>query len=242
MIDHSREWQRWREWLGEEPTGVTIYAEMTEMLAFRAVWRGFAVVYNGAPEQARENGTFLWWVNWNYARALGSAIRRQLDSGPDVISLGRLIERVWRYPTVLSRDRFLSLREEDDRPNAGRWFDTNAGPGEFINPEVPASDMERLRRETGDVRQWVNKAVAHRDHQRQPSAPVFQDLHRCVDVLFKVFQKYMLLIRGVHVVDTIVMPPWPSIFRTAWIPDEGSWASVMEEVYRAEREGLQEPS
>jgi hypothetical protein len=240
MIDHDQEWKRWRSWLGEEPKGLNIYSEMVEMLGFRAVWRGFAIVYNRAPEEARSNATFLWWVNWNYARGMGSSIRRQVDAGPDVISLGRLMERIWRYPTVLSRERFLALRDVDDRAPADRWFSEELGSGDFINPEIPAADTERLRSETAEVRRWVNKAVAHSDRHRPPGAPVFKEIHHCLDVTFELFQKYMLLIRGVHVVSDVIMSAWPTIFRTTWIPDERSWISVMEAVHRAEREGLQD--
>jgi hypothetical protein len=92
MIDPDNEWATWQRWLGDEPKGQTIYA-VVEMLAFRKIWRGFAAIHNSAPEQARSNATFLWWVRWNYARAMGSAIRRQVDVRDDVVSLGRLIDR-----------------------------------------------------------------------------------------------------------------------------------------------------
>jgi hypothetical protein len=105
-VNPEVEWETWQEWLGREPKGRTIYAEMVELQVFRKIWRGFMVIQNRAPEQARRNATFQWWVSWNYARAMGSAIRRQVDTGGEVVSLGRLIDRVWRYPTVLSRERF----------------------------------------------------------------------------------------------------------------------------------------
>ena len=37
MIDADREWETWRIWLGGEPKGLTIYAEVVEMLAFRKI-------------------------------------------------------------------------------------------------------------------------------------------------------------------------------------------------------------
>jgi hypothetical protein len=61
MIDPVREWETWQAWLGHEPKGQTIYAEVVEMLAFRKIWRGFVLIHNSAPEQARSNATFLWW-------------------------------------------------------------------------------------------------------------------------------------------------------------------------------------
>jgi hypothetical protein len=52
----------------------------------------------------------------------GSAIRRQVDVRDDVVSLGRLVDRVWRYPTVLSRKRFIALQGIDDAPMVNGWF------------------------------------------------------------------------------------------------------------------------
>jgi hypothetical protein len=118
VIDADIEWQTWREWLGGEPTGQTIFAEVVEMLAFRKIWQGFAMIQDTAPEKVRENDMFQWWLRWNYARSMGSSIRRQTDVRNDVVSLGRLIDRIWRYPTVLSRNRVV----------AG-WFDQLAGEG-----------------------------------------------------------------------------------------------------------------
>jgi hypothetical protein len=92
-------------------------------------------------------------------------------------------------------------------------------PWGIINPEIPAGDMERLRTETLQVRQWVNKAVAHLDH-RERKPPNFLEIHRCVDVVYELFQKYTNLIQGVHVAADVVMSSWPIIFRKAWIPEE----------------------
>jgi hypothetical protein len=51
------------------------------------------------------------------------------------------------------------------------------------------------------------------------------------------FHKYVTLIQGVHVVADVVMTPWPTIFRAAWIPEE-AWVSTLTEAERAGREGL----
>jgi hypothetical protein len=152
MIDHTDEWATWRRWLGDEPKGQTINAEVVEMLLFRKIWYGFTVIHDNAPEEARKNATFFWWVRWNYARAIGSTIRRQVDVRDDVVSLGRLIDRVWRYPTVLTRERFRNLQGIDDGPMVNGWFDDLAGSGDFINPEKPAQDLQDLRDKTAKVR------------------------------------------------------------------------------------------
>lgn len=233
-MDAKREWETWRAWLGGEPKGKTIYAEVVEMLAFRKIWRGFGLIHNNAPERARSNATFLWWVRWNYARAMGSAIRRQVDVRDDVVSLGRLIDRVWRYPTILTRQRFVAMQGLDDAAMVDGWFNDLAGSGDFINPEIPAQDMEDLPGKTAQVRGWVNKAVAHTDATGR-EAPPLSEIHACVDVVFDLFNKYGQLIRGVTTDNDVVMTPWPAVFRAQWIPDD-QWQEIANRVDRGDFE------
>jgi hypothetical protein len=153
MIDADREWESWRTSLGDEPKGLTIYAEIVEMLSFRKTWQGFALIHDAAPDQARKNATFLWWVRWNYGRAMGSAIRRQVDVRDDVVSLGRLVDRVWRYPTVLSRKRFIALQGIDDAPMVNGWFNDLAGQATTSirrsPPKTWRTSAKRLPRSVG---------------------------------------------------------------------------------------------
>lgn len=104
-MDEDQEWASWRAWLGHEPSGKNIYAQVVEMLAWRQIWDSFATIHDAAPEAARRNATFLQWTKFNYARSQGLAIRRQADARSDVVSLARLIDRIWKYPTILSLER-----------------------------------------------------------------------------------------------------------------------------------------
>jgi hypothetical protein len=141
-MDADEEWKTWQAWLGAEPKGQTLYAQVYELLFFRQMWDGFAFMYENAPEEAREEATFVLWLRLSYARSLGVGVRRMTDPRSDVISLARLIDRVWRYPTVLSRERFLA------QANTGgvvrvleNSFDSIAGAEEYIDPRIPAEDF-----------------------------------------------------------------------------------------------------
>jgi hypothetical protein len=230
VIDPDIEWRTWREWLGAEPSGQTISGEVVEMLAFRKIWQGFALIHDAAPEQARENATFVLWLRWNYARSMGSAIRRQTDVRDDVVSLGRLIDRVWRYPTVLTRTRFVDMHGIGEADMVNGWFDDLAGNGDYINPEIPAQDMDDLRERTAVVRGWVNKAVAHKDATGRDPPPL-DEIHSCIDIIFELFNKYGQLIRGASTGKDVVMPVWPVVFRTQWIPDD-RWSQIQSEIDR----------
>jgi hypothetical protein len=168
-MNEDAEWSTWKAWLGEAPEGDTIYAQVVEMMAFRQVWDSFAIIYKESPPEAKRFTTFALWVRWNYVRSQGLAIRRQTDPRSDVVSLARLIECVWRYPTVLSRERHRSRRSPDEFDLADRRFDEIAGPGaDFIDPRIPAADFEELREETATVRKWVNTSVAHLTAKESP--------------------------------------------------------------------------
>ena len=180
------------------------------------------------PEQARKNATFVLWLRWNYARSMGSAIRRQTDVRDDVVSLGRLIDRVWRYPTVFTRTRFVNMQGIDEADMVNGWFDDLAGTGDYVNPEIPAQDMEDLREKTAVVRGWVNKAIAHKDATGRDPPPL-SEIHSCIDVIFELFNKYGQLIRGVSTSKDVVMPIWPVVFRTQWIPDD-QWSQIQSQI------------
>lgn len=137
-------WKEWRTWLGDEPSGRNIYAQTVEMLAFRQIWDGFAYVYNNAPERVRETGTFLLWVRYNYARSQAMGVRRMADKGADVVSLARLIDRVWRFPWVLSRERFLALQGGHEGFGLGYgWFELHGRRGRLHRPADPGAGLRR---------------------------------------------------------------------------------------------------
>jgi hypothetical protein len=232
-MDHDQIWEEWQAWLGDETPGATIWREVVEMLAFRKVWKGFSIVVENAPQEATQDQTFSWWIRWNYARSQGSAIRRQVEVRQDVISLARLIDSVWRYPTVLNRDRYTALHPDWAREEAEFWFDRLAGTDEFINPELPAEHMQELRDGTQVVRGWVNKAVAHADAKGR-DAPPLDELDASIKVIFGLFNLYEQLIRGTAVLGDVVMPIWPVVFRVPWIEDS-KWAEIEPQVNDAGR-------
>lgn len=87
-------WSKWVEWLGEEPKPGTISKDVYGMLAARQIWESFQEIVRVAPEEARKYGTFHSWFNASYLQAQGLAIRRQVEVSNDVVSLGRLLDRI----------------------------------------------------------------------------------------------------------------------------------------------------
>jgi hypothetical protein len=93
------------------------------------VWEGFQAIVGAAPEDARKYGTFHSWVNGNYIRSQGLAVRRQVDVDDDVVSLGRLLDRIAKSPSVLSRERYLAGLHRTTPDLGNEFFDALVGLG-----------------------------------------------------------------------------------------------------------------
>lgn len=239
------EWTKWRAWLGAEPRGITIKAQVVEMMAFRQIWDGFAYVHDNAPEEAHEDGTFLWWVRFGYARSQALGVRRMADKSGDVVSLARLIDRVWRYPTVLTRERFIEMQHAVGNLGdlAQSWFDRMAGSGEYMDPRIPAEDFDTLQAKTATVRRWVNTSVAHLTAKGKPRGGLpLQAVHDAVDVVGDLFAKYNALIGGETLHSGVIMSYWPTVFRVPWIADDDQYRNVLDKLNEAELRRGQRPS
>jgi hypothetical protein len=242
MNDDER-WEMWRSWLGDDPKADTIYAQVVEMMAYRQTWDVFTYVYLNAPPEVTDDATFLLWFRVGFARSQALGVRRMADKRSDVVSLARLIDNVWRYPTVLSRERFIAMQGQDDGFDlADGWFNSLASTGDYIDPRIPAQDYDDLQTKTRSVRDWANTSIAHLTAKGGPrEAPPLQALHDAVDDVADLFMKYMQLIRGVTIHTGVIMEPWPFVFRFPWIADHDAFLDVMSKADEAERRRGERP-
>lgn len=222
-------WRKWAEWLGEDPTPGTIYKDVVDMRAARRVWEGLQTIVGVAPEGARKYGTFHLWVNGNYVRSQGLAVRRQAEVRSDVVSLGRLLDRVAKAPAVLSRERYLAELHPSTPDLGNQFFDALVGPGaKVVDAAAPLADLYRLCKGTGKVRDWVSNEVAHYNANtgRFSEGLTFGDVHEAMDLIFEIFNRYNQLILGRTVDGSVSMSPWEAVFRVAWIPDDDAYRQV----------------
>lgn len=122
--------------------------------------------------------------------------RRQTDIRDDVISLARLIDRVRRFPHVLSRDLYAErVSGWVSREEADAEFDRIIGRGDHIDPAIPTGDLQALRGGTERNRTWVTKEVAHYDPRRGKfvAGLTYADLHAAVDLVIDTAMTYRSL-------------------------------------------------
>jgi hypothetical protein len=247
-VDPDEEWGRWIAWLGEGPGGRSIWAEITNMLAAREIWDGFAVVYNTAaynngPKGVTENPNFPAWIKNNYLDAQLMAVRRQLDTRPDVISVARLVGRVSQYPHVLSRDRYVTRTSGwQSRAEADQLFDGMVGPGlDHIDRNVARADLANLKTWTSKVVGWAHKEKAH--YNESPRAlgedPTIGDLHAAVNVIVDTSVRYREMILGSSMRKRVALLSWTHIFQVPWLPEEqaGNINRTIDRLERKREEG-----
>jgi hypothetical protein len=229
LVEPDPKWSKWVEWLGKEPKRGTIYGDVLGMRAARRVWEGFNAILYVAPDDAKKYGTFHSFFHQNYIRAQGLGVRRQIEVRDDVVSLGRLLDRISKSPNVITRDRYLAELHPTTPDLGNQFFDGLAGPGaDTIDPATPLEHLDRLRTETAKVRTWINKEVAHYDPNTGQFSEdlTFGDVHRGIDLIFETQNHYNQLLLGSTTAGSVTMAPWEAVFRVAWIPDDPSWQYV----------------
>jgi hypothetical protein len=236
----DRRFALWAEWLGREGGRPSIQSDVVGMLASRHVWDSFNIAYGEASTEARKNATFQSWLTQNYLRAQGLGVRRQTDTRDDVISLSRLIQDVAEYPQSLSRDQFyLETSGHNSRKSADAEFGRVVGPGAFIDPHIPTTDLADLRSRTKKVRTMVTKEYARYDPgmDQFSQGVTFGDLHSAIDVIVQLARKYRSMILGTDFMPEVMMTPWEGIFTVPWI-DRRDLPHVMNLIDDKRRERL----
>jgi hypothetical protein len=180
------------EWL-DGPHGA-IWQEIVRMHHRRQILDRYGEILEQAPDVVAQSGAeFHRWVQSNYAAAQLMAVRRQVDTRRDAISLARLLSLLHRDAgrTDAQFDRVRLLRETEA----------------FA---VHASDR---------IAHLGDPAL---QQPRHASAVVkFGELHAAIDRITSVFQSYSTDILG-HGVDLseIISEPWEYAFSFAWLPGE----------------------
>ena len=82
----------------------------------------------------------------------------------DVVTLGRLLDRIAKNPKVVTRQRYLARLHPLTADLGNEFFDELVGSGaDVLDPATPLEHLAELRTETAEVRDWVNKELAHYD-------------------------------------------------------------------------------
>jgi hypothetical protein len=209
--------QKWKSWLDE------IGNELGWLLVGRDIYYRFKdIVLSNTKIQS----PFILhkWIIDNYVAKVTTSIIRLTDKHPGTISLYWLIKGIEKNPDVITRDYFIS--QWSDKPTreigtASKTFDMFAKVGEqCVDPEKLNSDIQKLKEETGIIKTFRDKWIAHLDEkQKNERIPSFGNIDKALDIIDEIWRDYNLLLTCSYVPRTRKpgIGDWEAPLRHPWI-------------------------
>lgn len=155
-----------------------------------------------------------------------SAIRRQIKTNKNSISLVGLLNDIAGSPQVLSREYYKSLYSDSPdfiKELAYSDFTENAKTdGPHIDSATVRQDLERITSTVRIVEVYADKVLAHSDRKQPDSFPRYGDIDRCINVLDEVFCKYYVLLTAsnINTITPTIQDDWKALMRVPWIVED----------------------
>jgi hypothetical protein len=210
----------WLEWLD------VIDHEVTSLYFHRDLWQQMAKALDSNPQVPRTHA--LSMVHLAYGASQAAAVRRLVDDRNDVVSLTRLLRDIEANARSVTLEWWLSLYPD---PSVAAWAGARDWNKEFgaspLDRNVPRDDLNSLLVDTGGVKIYVDKYVAHRA-DKQPPPITFTELNAAIDAIGRAFQRYYLLLKaaGRSPISPVVLGDQMASFRVPWLPQLGRRGSA----------------
>ena len=206
---------KWIRWLEQ-----AIQPQVIEMLHRR-------YVYEAVSEITKRNDSLppssvFDFISGTYAVTQSMAVRRQVEAGGRVVSLGTLLTEIANDPERLTIEWYLARGDNDDRRHfAHVWASTFADEEMRFDPRRVLADLDTLTTTSSAVKQYVDTHLAHTDRKPLASLPIMGDLNGAMDTIGELFHKYAGLLSGVHWATLVPVPQgnWLAVFLEPWARD-----------------------
>jgi len=207
--------QKWQRWLED-----SIRNEVLSLHWHRLIYREVGEIVEANPDLPPS--TFFTFVGQTYLATQAVTVRRQAETKPQVISLGRLMKEMASDSGRLTRRLYVSMYDEHIRDLADPDFDRLAGAGA---DHVPASrieaDLTALRQVTRTISDWVDRHVAHVDQTPLQSFPTFNDLNVAIDAIGAAFNKCSGILKASSwaTLEPVAQHNWLAVFHVPWVSE-----------------------
>jgi hypothetical protein len=209
-------YEKWGKWIEKLHRDIVDIFDQRQMF-----WEWREIIEKN--EKIQNPADFHLWVATMYANSMSVAVRRICDDDKRVIPYRNLLERIKLNPKVISRSRF---RDNFVSPpnytlaEANEDFDKYAGKGnEYLDQSLIDQDINELVAESKIVKTYVDKRLAHYENKKFVDVPKYEDLHKAVEHLGKLHQKYHGLFCGLSIASLVPHRQWnwTTIFYHPWI-------------------------
>jgi len=150
------------------------------------------------------------WMAQNYVAFATTTIRRMIEPPKKnlrSISLVILLKDLAAHDSILTRQQFRTMYKNSQAMQmAVRDFDeiTRCETATQMTAVIINQDISSLQSASKDIKEFVNKAVAHTEENRQKVPAVqYCKIDEAINLLEKTFGRYCLLLNG-HCADPIV--------------------------------------
>lgn len=258
MVDKSARARlaHWRKWLN------ALIRETGQLMQVRYIYQKVQEMAESNPHLKHRPARFRkWWMPYTYAHTILAGARRLADTHRDSHSLRRLLEEISDSADTITLDYYLSLYRrhftppqhilgrqrlpnrllETLRAHYCKEFRERWGLGkDTLNPEVVQQDIERLKQAYDDLKEMVDRRIAHLDPRWSgdidlaPEGDVIRKIDAFFDVVEELLNRYSSLILGVYWVSLRpqLLDAWEAEFEVAWKPESYRSALDKEEYQR----------
>ena len=206
--------EKWLKWLD------IIQKDAEDLLDKKHIFSRYIEIVKNNPN-IQEPSDFHWWVRDNYVASIAMCIRKQIDTDPDVVTLGKLLTEIQKAPQIITKEWHRSLYKNLGSRYADQAFWEIAGKGDFFDPAVAESDFKKLSKLAEGVTKFADRRIAHKSKQPIPVVK-FKEIDVFLEEFEKILIKYILLFTGSGYVG--ILPTrqydWERIFYNTWIKDE----------------------
>jgi polyhydroxyalkanoate synthesis regulator phasin len=190
-------WAKWQGWTR------TIEAELQRVLFDQLLFDDFRGVceQNGDWIDEHQGDFFTGLVKRSYAASAFMAIRRQLKTNDQSVSLLRLLSELAAQSHQLTLDRFKELQGEGNNKAFDWRKDALEKLADDQNKNVVSrarveSDIAEIKALTKQVEEIADRVVAHHDPRGSEANVSFDDLHTSIEALDRIVHKYIVFFIG----------------------------------------------
>lgn len=220
-MDESARRARLIDWLN------VIFHDVQDLLLDDHVFWELQDIVSSNPQFSTASGLFTQWMASAFVQATAVGVRRQAKADGDSVSLKRFLLEVQKYPSLVSREYYVSLFEgkHPDLIEAGQSdFDDIAGKGEPHLPStIVSTHLCKLDSAVKGIEHYVDRRIAHYDERglAQPT-PTFGDLSTALKTIEQLVILYWQLLKGASTATLLLTIPfdWWNIFRFVWDPQK----------------------
>jgi len=201
-----------------------IYSDAQDLLLDDHIFWELQDIVRNNPKFAEVSGLFTQWTASAFVQAAAVGVRRQAKSDDDSVSLKRFLLEVQRYPSLVSREHYVSLFEGTDASliEIGQEeFDDVAGEGGlYLSVALVEKHLRELDDAVKDIEHYVDRRIAHYDKRglARPT-PTFAGLSSALKTLEKLVRLYWKLLKGPAEITLLptIQYDWKDIFRFPWM-------------------------